>query len=173
MTQNSTEEQEDVTGEDERRDEVLSQLSDEEKRLLREYEVTRPAQTPKKMKTKKKRKSRLKRVITAPETYAAIFAIIPFFIVVFGLSGIFAVNQIADLDEVLQLEAQEAAEYGIIDQSQAAWYETGVWVYDNAILVIVGSCAVFFVGAVMILLVAKIWRSWKSSSSSSEKSSRS
>lgn len=143
------------------RNDIIASLSAEEKRLLKMHEASRPASTTKKkvVKKKKKGKGKLKRILTAPESYAALFAIIPLFIVIFGVGGLFAVQQISDLDEVLDLDAQEAAEYGIIDSSQAVWYETGVWIYDNAILVIVGSCAVFFVLAMMILVAAKIWRS--------------
>lgn len=142
-------------------------LTPEEQALLEQYNKSKPALSwEQKNKTKrvvkKKRKNTFKKLLTKPETYIVLLALVPFGLaaLAFTLSGAF--HMMVD-DELVALVEDPvlSSSYEELSGESLQWTESLVWASNNPFIISVGFFAFFFALAGLSLVFVNIVRAAK------------
>lgn len=142
-------------------------LSPEEQALLEHYNKSKPASSweeerKTKRVVKKRRKSTFRRIVTKPETYILLIALIPFGLtaLAFILSGAF--HMMVD-DELVGLVEDPvlSSSYEELSGESLQWTEAIVWASHNPLIISLGFFAFFFALAGLSLVFVNIVRAAK------------
>lgn len=142
-------------------------LTPEEQALLEQYNTSKPAsswekQSKTKRVVKKRRKNTAQRILTKPETYIALIALIPFGLtaLAFVLSGAF--HMMVD-DELVGLveDPMLSSSYEELSGESLQLTESLVWASNNPLIISLGFFAFFFALAGLSLVLVNIVRAAK------------
>lgn len=142
-------------------------LSPEDQELLGQYNASKPASSWEKQKESKKvvrktRKRTFRNILTKPETYIMLIALIPFGLtaLVFAMTGAF--HTMVD-DELVTLVEDPvlSSSYEELTGESLGWTESLIWLSNNPLIISLGLFAFFFGLAGVSLVLVNIIRAAK------------